>query len=105
MTSGQIFAQNGPRGFFVADGIVGGDELPFGGAAPKAIVAASGVKSRSKRDATRDESRRELVPKKMRERVDWVAGAILIPTALVESLVLVLEGVGRLVSLARVIAR
>ena len=67
---GQVFAQNGPQGFFVADGIVGGDELPFSGAAPKAIVAASGLKSRSKRDATRDESRRELVPKKMRERVD-----------------------------------
>ena len=68
MTSGQIFAEDGPGGVFVADLVVRADELPLGGAAPVAGGAASGAMSRSEGDAAGDDGRFEFVPNEVRKR-------------------------------------
>ena len=93
---GQIFAEDGPGGIFVANVVVGADKLPFRRAAEVAAGAAVGVGARSEGDAPgNDERRLEFVPNEMgkRDSLSSVAGGV--ATAGPKGDGLALEGVFR----------
>ena len=94
MTSGQIFAEDGPGGVFVASGVVCADELPFGGAAPVTGGAACGVMTRSEGDAAGDDGRFEFIPNQVREWDGILAGTVGIPSAVPKAVDIVSEGLG-----------
>ena len=60
--SGEIFAEDRPLGEAVAISVVGGDELPLGGAAEAGNSFASGVQTAEEGHASGNESGVKVVP-------------------------------------------
>ena len=104
MTSGQIFAQNGPSGVLIADGIIRGDKLPLGSAAPVLAFAAVAICAWMEGDAGGRDGRLEFVPDQMWKRNDTIAVAVLISAAVPTQVCCSLESFRRLPVSAWVIA-
>ena len=67
--SGEIFAEDRPLGEAVAISVVGGDELPLGGAAEAVrFTTAAVVQSAAEGNASGDEGGAEVVPE---ERIEY----------------------------------
>ena len=67
VAAGEIFAEDGPGGIFVANVVVCADELPHGGTAPEILVIAIRILKRSEGDAPGDDRPLELIPYEMWE--------------------------------------